>query len=488
MRAICMILITALLFSTQASGALSDGLVAEYRMDECYWLDHSVEKSVRDEINGLDGAVYNGAKTDSTAAVVGSSGFFDGSNDYVEIDNDSKLNMTAAMTVALWIYPTKYNSHAIYPFATKRNGWNKEGWMLRVDSRPNPDIIDFPVAIGGNWKIPDIPTPSNWKNHWHFIVGKYDGTSVSLRLMDSTNDVNASVAATGSMTTSTAPIRLAHKYYNDPDAKYFKGYFDEIKIWNRALSNTEIETIYNNEKSGKNYDGTVRVPVECNATVTANTWKLVGIPADFRNTNNPKTTVADIFGDDLGGTYGTDWRIYRRDYSTTDNNSSYTYLSNTDTLDFGRGYWLGSKLSGSWSENGAASVDYDYSGNGCPTNRCVEINLTSVTHNFPTDGDDGTGPYRYNMVGFIGKKPVDWADCRFIVDGTVYTPSQAESNGYAAKQIWLYNPGNGGANGNGYTTCDDTMTSCQLEPYRGFWVELHGSTKGKTVKLLIPKE
>ena len=44
------------------------------------------------------------------------------------------------------------------------------------------------------------------------------------------------------------------------------------------------------------------------------------------------------------------------------------------------------------------------------------------------------------MTGFTGKTPVDWADCRFIIDGTAYTPSDAEAAGYVNKQIWQYNP------------------------------------------------
>ena len=103
-------------------------------------------------------------------------------------------------------------------------------------------------------------------------------------------------------------------------------------------------------------------------------------------------------------------------------------------------------------------------------------------------------PYRYFMTGFTGKAPVDWADCRLIVsnvDGSnreVLTPSEAETDGYMAKQIWQYNVGSTNP-ANEYSTCDDeTPGSCMLVPYKGFWVELHGKTKNKTLKLLIPKE
>ena len=149
---------------------------------------------------------------------------------------------------------------------------------------------------------------------------------------------------------------------------------------------------------------------------------------------------------------------------------------------------MGNKQSAqNWNVNGTQAVDYDSSYNGtfdCVAKQCVEIDLKSITHNFDTDPDDGTGPYRYNMTGFVGKTSIKWADCRFIIDGTVYTPTAAENAGYAAKKIWQYSP-NGG---NDYATCDDTMAGCLLEPYKGFWIELYGPTKGKSVKLLIPKE
>ena len=142
--------------------------------------------------------------------------------------------------------------------------------------------------------------------------------------------------------------------------------------------------------------------------------------------------------------------------------------------------------------NGEPSVDYDSTDPACTATRCVEIDLVAVSLNFgapDNDTDDGSGPYRYNLSGFVGTTPVDWADCRFLVDGTAYTPSAAEAAELFSKQIWQYNPGDGGANAEGYTTCDDTgIGTCKLIPNEGFWVEGQGPTKGKTVKLLIPQE
>jgi len=202
------------------------------------------------------------------------------------------------------------------------------------------------------------------------------------------------------------------------------------------------------------------------------------------------TSIAKILGDDMTGTYGDDWRIYAREYSDTNNSSWYTYLSDINApLEFGRSYWLGSKNDEAWDVNDMQEVDYNSSNPACPSSRCVELPVKSVSLDENVEDTNGTGSYRYYMTGAIGRKPVNWADCRILIDGTAYTPSDAETAGFVNKQIWQYNPKSSEADSNGYITCDDTTPgSCMLYPYKGFWIELHGPTKNKTVKLLIPKE
>ena len=275
-----------------------------------------------------------------------------------------------------------------------------------------------------------------------------------------------------------------------------------MKIWRRALSASEIQTVYANENSGLNYDGQPRTCQSCTGVdIEANSWQFIGVPANGEETLlsldglvdtvvDLVGTVGELLGDDMPGALNTDWVIYKRTYSTTDNSSSYQKLSLTDPIEFGQGYWLGSTVAGRWDVEGLTAVSYDSGHPACTAAACAEIDLTPVTLDFSVDANDGSGPYRYNMSGFIGlESPVDWADCRFLIDGTAYTPSEANASGFASKQIWLYDPSNGGANSNGYTTCaDDSPGGCKLAPFKGFWVELHGPTKNKTVKLLIPQE
>ena len=362
------------------------------------------------------------------------------------------------------------------------DNWS-DGWGL-VHVKKSGSNIDFFVD-GYSSSMPFPPTNtlrvSLNDNTWTHIVGTYDGATMKIYK----NGTFSKSKNQSSYSPATLPVSIGDDISGSNTDDRWQGNIDEVKIWHRALSALEIKTIYDNENAGLNFDGTTRECKSCNgSSVNAKSWAYIGIPADSRST---ALTVDDVFGDDMNGTFKNDWILFQRIYDTNNNNSSYKILELTDTLEFGQGYWLGSKLYSEWFVDGTPSVDYNSTSSDCVASECVEVDLTSASLDFAVDANDGSGPYRYNMVGHVSiKKPVNWADCRFIIDGTAYTPTDAQTAGYANKQIWLYN-GTGTDKSNSYTTCDDTM-NCKIVPFKGFWVELDGSTKNKTVKLLIPKE
>ena len=484
MKIIYVAMVAIVLLGTQLWGAISDGLVANWRMDECYWLGGGVESSVKDNTaHGYDASVYNGANTVKDPHIINNSGKFNlvsnTENQHIRVNDDTVGDTDGNLSVSFWVQLSEdipKNDWTIFVVKTVTYNWS-DGWGF---GEYNGDLRFFIDQWNATNQYINTPIPKT-SDGWVHFVGTYDGTMMHL-YRNGEEEGNTTIS--GLTVDGENPVSIG--WNGDSRCHSLQGYIDEVKIWNRALSEAEVREIYSNEKSGLNYDGTTRKPVECNTTIAANSWELVGIPIDLRS--DPKS-VKDTF-QGMSGTYGDDWRVYRRDYSDSNNSSWYTYLDdpNDDSaIEFGKAYWLGNKQSEqTWDVNGTV-VNYNYSGSDCPANQCVEIDLKSVTHNFATDGDDGTGPYRYNMTGFIGNSSVQWADCRLIIDGTAYTPSAAETAGYASKQIWQYNPGSG-TNSNGYTTCDDSLTTCMLEPFKGFWIELRGPTKGKTVKLLIPKE
>lgn len=451
--------------------------LADYRLDECYFLGgaNGVSGDIVDSsLPNYSATSVNRVDSNNTDFKICRAGAFDDSS-YAVLDNT--LTLGTDWTMSIWIN---------FPFVQT----GKRYYILGS----YPDVGDLPVFQYKNnttleWGIYDNNRDLLWESidnslsGWHQLVFVNAGANTTLYVDG---------VATNSIALGTSGD-VAYLWASSDDliGQSIASNIDEMKFFAREMFLEEIVDLYTQEEAGNNYDGTIRDCPSCeSAPIAAGSWELIGIPADFRSNSK---TVQDIFADDMQGTFNTDWRIYERTYNSADNNGAYQQLALNDPLKFGVGYWLGSSLDERWDIDGSTTVDYNYPGPGCQGSACVEIDLEPVSKNFgdpDNDPNDGSGPYRYFYSGFIGlEKPVDWADCRFLIDGAVLTPSQAEIDGYIAKQIWLYNPTVTGADANGYTTCDDTTPgACKLLPFKGFVVELHGKTKGKTVKLLIPKE
>ena len=74
---------------------------------------------------------------------------------------------------------------------------------------------------------------------WNYIAASYDGSMMKLYL---NGELKKSRAASGMIQTSTTPVNIGR--YVDGNG-YLNGIMDEVAIWNRSLSDTEILDIYN---------------------------------------------------------------------------------------------------------------------------------------------------------------------------------------------------------------------------------------------------
>ena len=379
-------------FVYDSSKTLNCGLVAEYRLDECYWLNNSATPGdVKDNsVNAFHGTSSGTVQPVTDAQIGRSSGDFSAQNGisdgFISVDHDTAFEFADEMTISAWVNADVLgNDWSVIASKFSSQSWT-DGWGL-FHWGGHTDEIGF-IIFTPNYSYVEATVTLN---QWTHIVGKYDGTEIKL-YVDGVEISSAPVA--GSISNSITTFDIGAGKTGAGTNEPFEGKIDEVKIWNRALSDQEIANMESNESIGNNYDGTTRAPVTCNATVNANSWELVGIPIDLRT--DPKTVTETFQG--MTGTYGTDWRIYRRDYSDTNNSSWYTYLDDPDNnmTEFGKGYWLGnaSSTTETWDVNGTQAVEYDSTHPDCPANQCVEIDVKSVSLDFTTDPNDGTGPYQ----------------------------------------------------------------------------------------------
>jgi fibronectin type 3 domain-containing protein len=182
--------------------------------------------------NGNNGTI-NGA-TWSTQGRYGGALSFNGTSNMVVIPNSASLNLSAGMTLQAWIMPTAVQS-----------GWRTvmqrevDAYFLNASNDNGPLIPSGGGHIGDQvqWVSGSTASPVN---AWTHLAMTYDGAQMRLYV---NGVLAAGQTATGPIQTNSNALRIGG---NVPYGEFFQGLIDEVRVYNRALSQAEIQTDMNN--------------------------------------------------------------------------------------------------------------------------------------------------------------------------------------------------------------------------------------------------
>ena len=186
--------------------------------------------------NGRTGTL-SGA-TWSTQGKYGGALAFDGSNDWVTVADHASLDFTNALTIEAWVFPTVVGGGAWRSVLIKEAP-QMEAYQLYANTDTNaPTFYVRRAAATGDPQDARAPTPMP-VNSWTHLAATYDGTTLRFFV----NGVQvASNAIAGPLLTSTGVLRMGG---NSIWGEFFTGRIDEIRLYNRALSVTEIQADMN---------------------------------------------------------------------------------------------------------------------------------------------------------------------------------------------------------------------------------------------------
>ena len=156
----------------------------------------------------------------------------DGSNDYIELGNDSSLNISGALSITAWIYA---DSLAGYPMIlSKRASAGSHAYQFySTGSKINYNNGTIVQSSGS------ITT-----NVWTHIGVTFDGSGgVAFYI----NGSSAGTATAASSNPTNSGNLTVGKAYN---GNHFNGKIDELAIFNSALSSSQITSIYNSGVPG----------------------------------------------------------------------------------------------------------------------------------------------------------------------------------------------------------------------------------------------
>lgn len=181
--------------------------------------------------NAMQGASYGGVtRVASASCAAGACLAFDGKTGYVSATNTTPLSALSAFTWSAWIYPTAAN--AITDIMD-----NGSSCVLQYSDKQN---VLFSISSGG----PVHLVTSNGMaplNTWSHVVATFDGSNMEIYI----NGAQDTATGTGGVPTpTTTPFYIGA----GPSAvNPFSGNIDDVRIYNRALSASEISLLYNNK-------------------------------------------------------------------------------------------------------------------------------------------------------------------------------------------------------------------------------------------------
>lgn len=218
-----------------------DGMVANWR----------AENNAVDSVSGAAGTLFNGVTY--APGKVGQGFSFNGQGSYISVANRAALNLSNAFTVEFW-----YKDNGTTPtgggFVTKR--------ILTGNQQVNYGTAIYP---GGQYNITRLyindptvwyqysqysPTPpADVFHHFAALFQQADPSTVQLSTyIDGILVYSSTVSGNLAKTTNAGPLYIGA---SSPTQEFFNGVIDEISIYNRALTPTEIQAIFLAGSAGK---------------------------------------------------------------------------------------------------------------------------------------------------------------------------------------------------------------------------------------------
>ena len=242
---------------TIVADADDPSLVGWWKLDETSGLT-----AADSSLFGNDGILTSGEWTNG---VVGGALEFNGTDGYVSVPSSSSMQFTSALTIAGWIKADSWDSgNDVDPIARKGEG-NPNNYQLAVVDGSATFYLDGGEAdddgFVGN-------TPLN-TDQWYHIAATWDGGAVRI-YVDGVVDNDPSDSRVDAIGTDTRPFNLGGR----AGADLFEGTLDDVRLYNRALSEVEIKSLAARPKAWN--------PIPNDGILYEDTWvSLSWSPGDF---------------------------------------------------------------------------------------------------------------------------------------------------------------------------------------------------------------
>ena len=207
------------------------------------------ENDATDTQDGNHGTLLNGATF--AAGKVGQAFSFDGVNDYVSVPDDSSLSFGDGLSdgqfsVSAWIF----KETDTMPIASKGLTSGDREWNF--GSLINPPLFLWVLDESNDQFLQMNFSGPVSKNTWHFVAATYNGSGDASGIKLYMDGVQVATSASSNSPTYVAMENLAGELaFGRRFSAFGKGSIDEMQIFDRVLSPSEILAEFNADSAGK---------------------------------------------------------------------------------------------------------------------------------------------------------------------------------------------------------------------------------------------
>src|SRR3989344_5748408 len=210
---------------------ITTGLVGHWKFDEI-----SGTTAADSSGNNNTGTLTNGPTW--ATGKINNALSFDGTDDYINLGN---MNVSGSgITIAAWVKADTFSSSLDTRFISKANSTSEQGhyWMLG-QTNSGGDKLRFRLKAGGSTQTLIASSGNLPTGTWFHAIATYDGTT--MRLYKDGIEVGSSAKSGTINTDTTIPANIGR---NPDGSNHIDGTMDDVRIYNRALSTSDIQALY----------------------------------------------------------------------------------------------------------------------------------------------------------------------------------------------------------------------------------------------------
>ena len=238
-RQIFIFVLACSLFSGFASGQnCPTGMIA-------YWKLQELSGSTFVDSYGNHPAVVGASAPSQTPGISGKGQLFNKDlNTYISVADHSDFDWAAnaSFSIEFWVKFSEIGDTRV--FIGRDDPSTSVHWYI---GQTSSGAIEW-FMISSNGSTADLVSATNYNNgQWHHIVAVRDGVQQKNYLYIDGVSENTNAPLSGNLY-STSDIAVGCLVYNDSPDYFFTGAIDEVAMYNRMLTSTEITSQYNNAR------------------------------------------------------------------------------------------------------------------------------------------------------------------------------------------------------------------------------------------------